>query len=227
MTAINLIRQRDAVHILSDGAACGPDGGVLFFTPKVFPLPHLRAAVAARGNLLALPLVTEFLATMASTYDDLAGTSVKALREATILRKINTARGKESPLDDSLQIFIAGFSNASKPDAFTVLSRESDGLPAYAAVPVHAFSFAPFDKPAQDELGTLFGGRTADEIDPRVDGLRILESQRRHKMKNQHAGGEPVFGVGGFAQLTTIRRDMITTEVLHRWPDEVGKKIAP
>ena len=51
MTAINIFRQRNAVHILSDGAGIVGDRIVLG-AAKVIALPHLRAAVTIRGARL-------------------------------------------------------------------------------------------------------------------------------------------------------------------------------
>jgi hypothetical protein len=41
------------------------------------------------------------------------------------------------------------------------------------------------------------------------------------------AGGRERFGVGGFAQLTTVRPSGIATEILARWPDVIGRPIDP
>lgn len=38
---------------------------------------------------------------------------------------------------------------------------------------------------------------------------------------------EPSYGVGGFAQLTMLSRDGIATQVVRRWPDEVGRRLGP
>ena len=47
-----------------------------------------------------------------------------------------------------------------------------------------------------------------------------------------YAVGDQVFGgcpgmVGGFAELTTIRRAGIERRILEHWPDVIGRKIVP
>ena len=49
MAAINVIRQKQAVHIISDGAFCDASGIVREIGPSAFVLPHLPAALAIRG----------------------------------------------------------------------------------------------------------------------------------------------------------------------------------
>lgn len=63
-------------------------------------------------------------------------------------------------------------------------------------------------------------------FDPAVDGLALLEHQRRQPLDDGH-GGQPRFMVGGFAQLTAVSAAGIETRVLRRWPDKVGRKIVP
>jgi hypothetical protein len=45
MTAVFIIRQRGARHMLTDGAAVGPAGRAML-------LPHLGVAVALRGTIV-------------------------------------------------------------------------------------------------------------------------------------------------------------------------------
>jgi hypothetical protein len=60
MTAVFIIRQRNACHMLTDGAALGADGRVAGILAKAMPLPHLGVAVALRGTvemLTQIPLL--------------------------------------------------------------------------------------------------------------------------------------------------------------------------
>ena len=51
MIAVNIVRQSGALHMITDGAMYRPvDGIMLAAIQKVFPLVHLKAAVASRGN---------------------------------------------------------------------------------------------------------------------------------------------------------------------------------
>ncbi|GJD74120.1 hypothetical protein [Methylobacterium goesingense] len=67
MSAVNIIRARDAVHMLTDGAAF--DGGKLAFTvAKVWPVPHLNAAIAMSGPWLQAPMLFADLTLAATTF---------------------------------------------------------------------------------------------------------------------------------------------------------------
>ncbi|MGY2806391.1 hypothetical protein [Bradyrhizobium sp. USDA 4506] len=63
-------------------------------------------------------------------------------------------------------------------------------------------------------------GKHPDAIDPEVDGLAVLELQRA----NPHQEDGDFCYVGGFAQLTTVTREAVTSRIIHRWPDKVGEK---
>ena len=59
-----------------------------------------------------------------------------------------------------------------------------------------------------------------------ADALHIIEEQRG--VSAQQGGREErPHGVGGFEQLTMLSRDMIGTQVVRRWPDEIGRRLGP
>lgn len=66
-----------------------------------------------------------------------------------------------------------------------------------------------------------------DAFDPEIDGLKLLEVQRlvpsAFDMRHPDRTGSIV---GGLGMLTTITRDGISTKVVKRWPDRVGRLIA-
>ena len=73
MAAINVIRQRQAVHILSDGAFCDPTGIVCEIGPNAFALPHLPAALAIRGSTHFMPFLVHRLSRECRSFDDMLG----------------------------------------------------------------------------------------------------------------------------------------------------------
>lgn len=64
-------------------------------------------------------------------------------------------------------------------------------------------------------------GTDADAIDPAVDGLAVMEIQRA----NPHLDNGDVVFIGGFAQLTTVTADCVTSRIIHRWPDKIRERI--
>ncbi|MGY3130875.1 hypothetical protein ACVWZM_001557 [Bradyrhizobium sp. USDA 4501] len=79
--------------------------------------------------------------------------------------------------------------------------------------------------PCDQRLLELVQGRLRskhpDAIDPEVDGLAVLQLQR----ENPHLKNGDCCFVGGFAQVTTVMTDSITTRIIHAWPDELGRRI--
>lgn len=222
MTAINILKQRDAVHILSDGAMWNAEGCVIANAPKCFQLPHVNAAVAIRGPALGLPMIAECMSGF-NGYDDMKRGAVDALHSAIDSIRAMT---QHPDLFGDVQLFVGGWSESTDSDAYTILTEPSSGVPAWEVVSLAEHSFTPFDAngPVHHAIWDIFAGRSVNELDPRVDGLAIMEAQRRHKAATSIGR---VHVVGGFAQLTTVTAKSITTEILKRWSDKVGKKINP
>ena len=81
MAAINVIRQRQAVHILSDGAFCDATGIVCEIGPNAFALPHLPAALAIRGSTHFMPFLVHRLSRECRSFDDMLGKIVPVALE--------------------------------------------------------------------------------------------------------------------------------------------------
>jgi hypothetical protein len=225
VTAINIIRQRDAVHVLTDGASYDHEGVLAWPGPKIWPLPHLHAVVAVSGLRLMPGIAVELLSQAADSYDELKA------KAADVVREIDT---DFAPFADAfamgetpLAIVVAGF-GAAGPDSYIVANHgRYPGISPFTVTTTGPIAIMPeIDVQAwADSIGRNIAG--ADDLDPAVDGLRLLEVQRATPVPV--LGNEAVQAriVGSFAQLTTIHRDgEISTRVLKRWDDEAGTKIA-
>ena len=224
MSAVNIFRQTDAVHVVTDGYAIDdtaePGTGAYFAVPKVFPLPHLNAVVAARGVLLAPWLMAMCIARSGDSYDAAKQRAVQSARDCAG-SLANLPRG------GLFEFYVAGFSETTGADSYCVTSSEATGVPVWQVVDLGTSSFAPSDQSVLDEMqrGLPANLRTLDDLDPEREGLRVLELQRaRH-----FTGVDSVerMNIGCFAQITTVTRDAITTRILRRWPDEIGKRTGP
>jgi hypothetical protein len=164
-------------------------------------------------------IAIELLSKAADTYD---GLKEKA---AEVVREIDT---DFAPFADAfamgetpLAIVVAGF-GAAGPDSYVVANHgKYPGIAPFTVTPTGPIAIMPqIDVQAwADSIGRNIA--RADDLDPAVDGLRLLEIQRATPVPV--LGNESVQAriVGAFAQLTTIKRDgMITTRVLKRWDDE-------
>ena len=221
MSAINVLRQSGAVHVFTDGAAYGADGALLHVGPKAWPLPHLKAVVACRGPELIGPLAASYLSASTRSYELLrqnAGRIGRSLMESFGHLLELCSHGGD------FEFVVAGFSELSGPDSYLVCNHDRYGVPPWTVIELGAFSLLP----SSDAIHAAFAaglkpGATADDLDPEVEGLRAMEAQRSAAVSLQR--DESLVIVGGFAQMTTITPDGISTKVLKRWPDQFGKPI--
>jgi hypothetical protein len=115
------------------------------------------------------------------------------------------------------EIVVARISKATGPSAYIVASHDRYGEP-WTILDLGGLSVTPSPEAVHRIIGDIAFGRSADQLDPIVHGLAVLEAQRA-----VDAGAL----VGGFAQLTTIDSTGVRSRVIRRWPDEIGKLIAP
>jgi len=223
MTAINVIRQKAAVHILTDGAAYSEAYDFAFGISKIWPLPHLNAAVAVRGPALFAALAAHVIAMSGTTYDEMKNCAGAALREA--MPQFGDLGGLCSHGPD-FEVIVAGWSETQGADSYIVGSHGyHSGVAPWTVVPLGEVSLLPGDPEIHHEFVKVFHlGTSAEDLDPARDGLRIMQIQRGANIKMPN--GKSALIVGAFAQLTTITPGMITTRIVHRWSDVIGHKIA-
>lgn len=123
----------------------------------------------------------------------------------------------------TFDLVVAGLSSSRGPDSFLICDHDRYGGAAWSVIPLGPVCIAPADEETLARMA-LTEAELAGDIDPVEDGLRIIEAQR-HCKAIQGEETEPSYGVGGFAQLTTVRAGEITTRILRRWPDRIGEKL--
>ena len=64
---------------------------------------------------------------------------------------------------------------------------------------------------------------------PNIDGLALLKAQRLSRRATEPRFGARgyVYVVGGFVQVTSVSSHGVNSEILHWWPDELGRRIEP
>jgi hypothetical protein len=235
MTAINVICQKRHIHILSDGAHRDPEGRLVALGQKVFPLAALNSAIAVRGpSLFAFLLFTLFGSAGFDNFDHLTDGLERMARRASQHfddwgSKISDNHGSSDNhvLELEFELFVAGWSSKGGPESYFLANHDRHGerfkawevarLGDATTAPTptaEAFAAAGFQKPA-----------SVEEFRPEIDGLCLLEAQRRTLIPTRRGGGM-VAAAGGFAQLTTLGTDYITSNILRRWPDQIGSVIA-
>jgi hypothetical protein len=210
MSAVNVIRQAQRVDVLTDGGFDDGSNGLIFQGSKVWPLAHLHAVVAGRGPALMVPLFGQMLGGAARTYDELRKRALPAVRRYFAeQQEIWTRCASGTGFD----LVIAGWSETIGPHAFAISNRAESEQDPWWLIEIAADLTAPSTPEIFAAIKRLIAGRHADEIDPEVDGLAIMEIQRESKV----AGAPSVF-----AQLTTITADGITMRILRKWPEADG-----
>lgn len=208
MTAINILRQSKAVHLISDGASYDEHQRPTSFGPKVFPLPHINAAIGIRGPTIALPLIAHLVGHAATSYNELKANIVAVLKRSASL--CDTILGRCSA---PFEVAIAGMSEGKGPDAYVVCSRD------WSVTDVPEIGFMPELPETVAYFARLLGKVTStDDLVAAAFGIEVLEIQRKARM-----GPHLTCHVGGFAQLTSVDATGIQTRILRRWPDEVGQ----
>lgn len=239
MTAVNYVRQRDALHFITDGAAYSPSGVLLGVTQKATAFAHLpavfciRGPVAARGMLTNLTRVATFDAMVADfelEFEREFEHCASALTD-TGLPDVEMMFGGWSEAAQEFQVYmISSCDGADRiaaeqlearqglamPDAAFKLKRLEDVAAIAPNVPVSEISIA-YGRP----LASIDDIRDIDEF-----GIVLLELQRARLISNA-PGLSPCCNIGGFGQVTTITRDAVSSRIICRWPDQVGEMMCP
>ena len=224
MTAINVIKQSNAVHVLTDGAGYNADGTLIAIANKVWPVAHLNLVLASRGSAYFAPLLAQHASAAAHSFDHL-----KSIMPALALELAGRFAPlmRMSELGSQFDLVVAGWSETSGPSSYFLCDHHQHGpsVEPWKPVDLGPISLLPQTAAMKVDLDHEFpNGADPDQFDSVKDGMCILEIQRRHPSEHGPAGSHMLRGVGMFAQLT---RGAIETKIIHRWPDEIGKPIKP
>ena len=220
MTALNVFVQRQAVHVLTDGAGYAPDGSISWIGRKPITSDGLRAVIAWSG--LGSPRQFADKLHMA------APNSQEALLQLlpSIAREFHSAGRHEAPDGDTgLQLVVAFFDLTRRCARALLLTTARVGFAA-GLTPYKLHEVTHLTTPQIDVgqvLGRPVNTRTHLGFDVDNDGLAILEAQR---LVRWDVGDERLSQVGGFGDRYTITADGISRAELIRWPDQVGQRIA-
>lgn len=213
MSAINVLIQSDRVHLYTDAAAYQPDGRLDGIVQKVRSMPHLNCAAAMRGPFIGFAPIMEEISAARTSFDSLREAMPRLLRTCAVAYDHLLDQCSESP---DFEVVIAGISETAGPSAYLVPSHACYGEP-WSIIDLAGLSATPASEHVHQRIREIAASRSPDQLDPVADGLAIMEAQR--------AKGSGAF-VGGFAQLTTIDADGVHSRVIHRWPDQIGRKAA-
>jgi hypothetical protein len=235
MTAINVVRQKRAVHIISDGVVCDHNGIVCEIGPNAFALPHLPAALAIRGASHFMPFLSHRLSRECHSFDDLLIKIVRAAQEVHMSFPMALGNLGFGSIEPDFDLVAVGWSNSrAAPTGYLVSSHDrvvARGLTANAwqLIELPDVLIAP---PIAEHQITATGWQvpySADSFRPDIDGLALLKAQRLSRRAADASFGARgyVYVVGGFVQVTSVSSNGVNSEIVHRWPDELGRRIEP
>jgi hypothetical protein len=230
MTAILAIVAKDGVVFYTDGAAYDRDGRLYFADQKADIMLHLPCIMATRGEhkLGAFPkfLCSSFEKSV-SSFDGLVDTlPVIMIEVAKVAPKLDC--------DINLCAFFGGWSARSgrwELHRAVVAGESPDRLDGGAPQVVKVASATLFEPEPPHDLLIARGLLKDGMLDLRNGDASIIEymqCQREAKFAFGRPGShseETGCIVGCFIQKTALTRDDATTEIIHRWPDEIGKPL--
>lgn len=221
MTALNVIVQRDAAHLITDAAALDENGVLIDIAAKLFIFPALNAAFAVAGR--AHPARVRAIGD-AHPCRTLAELKDLARRVVQILTTENAAEKGCRRHQSAVRLAaIAWNPETDRPEAWVVASGGSgpEGTEDGKLYVGHVGWLSP-PPPSMADYESRW-----DHLDPAEDGRRLLEEQRatRHGWS---FSATPCHGVGGYGERATVSRSGLTWATIVEWPeDRVGQVISP
>ncbi len=239
MSAINVLRTKDVVHIITDAAAYDEDGVLQAIKPKCYAMPHMPAALATRGPSRATDIIAMCLGALFRDFDELVLGIEYQL--PLIVEQTDELRSEYAP---RIELILVGWSaERGRPETYFMQTESNPWQPEHGETLAGELQNPePFKLQQQPEclispnvdpedmveanksLSRNVNG--IDELDPAIDGLRLLEVQRQQR-RALVPGGAEAHWIGGFGLLTSVRCDRVEQRVIGRWPDEVGQPILP
>lgn len=203
MTALNLYRTGDAVHVFTDGGFYDDENGVLLdFGSKIYRLDPHKAVFALSGrvedaNSVAYALLRSPVRRAADLLADFDG----------------IVDGAADPRH-SFQSVIAGWDDETSAPFARLLVRFDSG--ETQGMDVNSVMTSP---------GVV---AQFNPDDPARSGLAIMENQRRQRFKPEGRKGDRLlYVVGGFCEHTRISQSGVERRILKTWPDTIGQPIQP
>lgn len=228
MTAFLTIRLEDQLLFFSDGVGYDDEGVVQRIGPKVMLRPDLPAIIGSRGSSEFTDILPAFHGWV--SFDDL----VERIPEdgAHVFSIMKEHRGPDDP--PSAQVWLAGWSESAQRFALKLIEFRADGGEALPLTDVDRpcmYQPAPSEEACRkvgfrDGKPTIRSNQGLEAIVQ--DAVIFMHAQRLTKNVIHHLPDAPHGSMaGGFVQLSIITRSSLSSMIVHRYPDEIGKKIDP
>ncbi|PJI55724.1 hypothetical protein CTI14_02425 [Methylobacterium radiotolerans] len=240
MTAINVLLQREAGHLVTDAAWYDLDGVVQNFGPKSQVVAHWPGAIAARGPGLANAMIATEAGLLFADFDAFADGAAAFLQNWCEREADHLAGWLEQ---GHVEVIAIGWSRAQdRPRAIFVSSKDEtaeaeargikiDAETMHLALPYQVLEIdAGYVRPLPTSEAMAFY-----KVDPEADfdelpsiahyaaGIVCAQRELREPLL---PGGEPVCFVGGYMMMTTITRHGVSAVKGIVFPDVPGRRIS-
>lgn len=237
MSAISIVRSETGIAIATDGIGYDSRGVVQGHVSKVAIMPEWSCAFANRGAGGACSAMHHALVQLANRGVTITGFDEVLALMPPLSVELHAALQAEGRPYPHFSFMLGGFSterdrfetHSLRSRDFTfAIGEETIVQAAYTLAPLPESHFAP--TPSEDACkaaGLVLGGSEGPPEDGRHIAIRGVCAARLDKGATPDEPADEDYSVGGFVQLTTIFRDCITSEIVHRWPDPFGEKVDP
>ena len=220
--------------MLTDSSLYTPDGKIVGFECKAYPVASWTGAITGRGNTWGM-VTALALAEAHGSFDEFVARSAPLIeREHKVALEVGTLQGQSI-----IEVHVAGWSEQrDRAEAYVLTSPTpftEEDRPTYVWRSLYGEEEGTF----YHALSALQGWQlhrqgaepnvdfTAETFDPLRHGVPLMEAQRRkgaNAALGDH-GGRHV--IGGDLWLTVVDRDGVRQDIIHSWLDEIGEPIQP
>lgn len=230
MTAINLAVQAKAraAYIISDCAVTAPDGTLIRSSSKVLHGLRFPWAFGMTGSVTPEAMFEE----VAKAQPLNAKQLVKRLPDCMRRAVAGTIKARAcAPAEVLLQVTGAMWDPKAKRIEGFFLTSHDGTLKGQEVEPYVWYETSWLAASGHPDGLRGYLGRDVDLTDPEsfnpeIDGLALIEAQRRHGVESVQPGVEPGHcRIGAEAHLHVISRRGVTIYQLTEWPDLVGQRL--
>ena len=217
MTAINIIQRSGEILVMADGLGSDGRDGPSRYVTKMAMLPHIPVLVAVRGHVsIAHLIIGRFAVEKTNGFDAFLEFLPGLAREIT--PQVCTHFGTP---DIPHEVYAVGFSESrGRLESHFMATGDVYAHRGREAYTLHLEDepMAASPQPSEEAItAARFVCPTVKKFDATDHGVKLMDAQRRTYPDM----------IGGFVQLARVTREGISSRIIHRWPDEIGKRLAP
>lgn len=214
MSAANVYRTPDGVHLFTDGGGFGPQGGADYIIQKARIAAHQDAAFTARGPISFSDVLSFLVSQVQGRFDDLVDQFPSVCQRAHDQVVQAAAMGKPMAADpQSADAVLIGRDKRGRFTAYMFEAARNGPSPSWSPQRLDCDSCLQLATPADGDLEAAMRASGHDlwasQVDVETHGLALMRAQR---------ATSPV--VAGFCQITSVTADGVSTRVLERWTDD-------